>query len=139
LEEVLAITSSRQKFHPADTCLAVVAVVTGFFFVSWILDLGEFDLFSVTVSVWNALPYIGITIISLFGTSNWVSRAVLILGYILVTGFGLLAFDSINKDAQGPLILLFAPFYMSAVVLLLAIIIGVIEWNAGRWTRLDQP
>ena len=122
---------SLASSKPADRLISVAAAVIGCLFVIWVFSIATFDGpaalgFVLAVCAWVASPYILFALSSLFLCSWWVSRLVLVLGVIGSAAFGLWSFSFVDEDAQGALVLLFAPVYqLVGAVLFVAVVAGI--------------
>ena len=109
------------------TKIGAIAAVVGIAFAVWTVAICDgISLFGLAIAGWVALPYL---IISLAANrvSTLAAKVLLACTLPVLTLYGIRAFSFIDEDAQGGLILLFAPGYQLAGAILAAAIVMVID------------
>jgi hypothetical protein len=116
------------------------AILIALAFAAWVAGtVTVIDLFGVIflifVLLWVSMPYLALGGAVLALSSNWISRAVLAMAVVASALFGIWAFGFIDKDAQGGLVLLFAPVYQMGGVLLVVGFVVALELIKRRSNR----
>lgn len=128
--------SSQIETHWMDLltsgkAIGASAIVAGMAFSVWaLLESSGISSVVITITCWVSSPYLLI-----FLASHWISttpaKVILALTTAVTVIFGMWAYGYVDEDAQGGLVLLFAPFYQLVGVSLLSILALIVN----RFTR----
>ena len=95
----------RGNRHPADAVIACVALLTGFCFFGWTLatacTASGIGLFAVLLAGWVAVPYVALGGLAYFLSTDWASRAVLLIALATSAALGTRALHYVDEDLQG--------------------------------------
>lgn len=122
--------------------LGCVSLVAGLVFVGWmLLFTSQVSIFALAVGGLIASPYLLIWL-ACCGLRCWFARILVAITLVSCCLFGAMAFDAVDEDAQGGLILLVAPIYQlvgTFVLLVLAVIIECVwRWRSALTTEANE-
>ncbi|MCA9123333.1 MAG: hypothetical protein H6822_08285 [Planctomycetaceae bacterium] len=115
--------------------IGLLSLVIGAAFSIWSFSIASgITPFVVAVACWIAAPYV---VIAITGLRISIMPATVMLGVALAVAaiFGVWAFDAVDEDAQGALVLLFAPAYQLVGVVIAAGIILTVDFMGRRRAR----
>ena len=128
-------SGARGERPVRGTLLGVISFLVGAAFAVWTISMSDrISPFLLMVALWVACPYLVIAIAARC-VSSFVPTMILACTFVLTASFGVWAFDKIDEDAQGGLILIFIPAYQFVAALILAIMAALVD----RWTERASP
>ena len=128
-------SETRSERPVRSKLLGVIAFFVGAAFAVWTISIADgISPFVLMVALWVASPYLVITIAA-GRVSSFVPTMILGCTLVLTSSFGVWAFDKIDEDAQGGLILIFIPAYQFVGALILAIMAVLVDRWAERASR----
>ena len=100
--------------------MLILSITAGLGFIAWTLYLAELSVSAIAFLIlscgWVALPYGLLAMIAYSSCNLRLSRIFWFVCFLLVTVFGYWMFDTIDEDAQGPLMIIFGPFYQVVAI-----------------------
>jgi hypothetical protein len=113
--------------------IGLLSVVVGIVFAVWTVSISSgITPFVLTIAGWVICPYLIIALTGFRISSFW---AIVLLGVAVaaLAAFGAWAFDQVDEDAQGGLVLLFAPAYQIAGAIVAGFLILIVnKFTASR-------
>lgn len=124
---------ARLNGSSSGSKIGLLSIVIGIAFAVWIVTMcRDISPFVLAVAAWAVCPYLIICGTGHLISTTW-AKVILTVALVAMAVFGLWAFDKVNEDAQGGIILLFAPGYQVAgAIVAVPIILIVNKLTAPR-------
>jgi hypothetical protein len=113
----------------ADAAGVTLAIGAGF--AVWTVVLGS-SAVAVPCAIWVACPYLYLAGAAWFLATGRAGRLLVVLAAAAMAVFGVFAFDAVDEDAQGALVLLFAPIYQFAAAVVVSLVLLILRHAGGR-------
>ena len=125
-------TSHRTRLSAFGGFIGIASLGLALSFAIWTASISSgFSFFMVAILGWVAAPFTLLWLASI-RVKTVAGRAMLAAILVATAAFGVWAFDTVDEDAQGALVLLFGPAYQLAGVLVALIVFACIEWIGRR-------
>lgn len=137
--------NSARSSMPVDRALATAALIIAGLFSCWLLTIATVDSLAMLAGLfcgvaWVSFPYLILAHASERLSTTWASRMLIGLGIVGCAAYGMWAFGFVDEDAQGGLMVLFAPFYQLVGAGCVYILVIVIEMVKRRLiSRVSGP
>ena len=115
------------------------------FFLAWmisgatlggsVLEWLSYFIAMLCFSFWIALPYLLPAILAWFLLKHWFSQALLLILVIASIWLEILAFDTMDEDAQGALVLVFWPYYQLKWISPIGLFLLLLDWCIRKFLK----
>ncbi|MFK8111179.1 MAG: hypothetical protein AB8B91_03215 [Rubripirellula sp.] len=120
-------TETPPRFKVLGGYIGIATILSGFAFNAWVLQMsGAFSWFVIAIVGWIATPYALLWLATRQLMAAW-ARLLLSATLIGTVVFGVYAFSIVNQDAQGGIVLIVAPFYQIAGIVVVVFVLMIAD------------
>ncbi|TWT83026.1 hypothetical protein CA13_44890 [Planctomycetes bacterium CA13] len=124
--------SNRTWLSACGGFIGIACLGSALGFVIWTASISSgLSFFMVAILGWVAFPFVLLWLASM-RIKAFAGKAAIVVILVATAAFGVWAFDAVDEDAQGALVLLFAPAYQLVGVFSMLIVYFVVGWIARR-------